>query len=82
VLGIFGELDALTKTKSVVPAFAAALASRANNDFTITVFPRACHDLLEAQKVDDSALGELKNFAPGYFDTMTDWLSKRIIVKR
>jgi pimeloyl-ACP methyl ester carboxylesterase len=82
VLGIFGELDALTKTQTVVPAFATTLATRANNAFTITVFPRACHDMLEAQKVDDSALGELKNFTPGYFDTMADWLSKRINVKR
>jgi dienelactone hydrolase len=82
VLGIFAELDALTKTQSVVPAFAAALSSRPNNDLTITVFPRACHDILEAQKVDDSALGELKTFAPGYFDTMTDWLSKRMELKR
>jgi dienelactone hydrolase len=77
VLGIFGELDGLTQTEHVVPAFATALAGRSKNDFTITVFPKACHDILEAEKVDDSALGELKKFAPGYFDTMTEWLLRR-----
>lgn len=78
VLGIFAELDALTQTKRVLPAFTTSLVSRSNNDFTITNFPQACHDILEANKIDDSALGELKNFAPGYFDLMTDWLSRRI----
>ena len=78
VLGIFAELDALTQTQRVLPAFTTALVSRTNNDFSITEIPQACHDILEANKIDDSALGELKNFAPYYFDLMTDWLSKRI----
>jgi pimeloyl-ACP methyl ester carboxylesterase len=81
VLGIFAELDALTQTQRVVSAFATTLGARSNTDFTVTVFPRACHDMLEGQKVDDSALGELKTFAPGYFEVMTDWLSKKVSLK-
>jgi uncharacterized protein len=78
VLGIFGELDASTPVRQVVPIFAKALAGRRNTDFAIKVFPKAHHIILEAETGSDSELDRLKRYVPGYFDTMTDWLWARV----
>jgi pimeloyl-ACP methyl ester carboxylesterase len=78
VLGLFGELDTSTPVKQVVPVFAKALAGRKNTDFAIKVFPKAHHIILEAETGSDSELERLKRYAPGYFDTMTDWLRTKV----
>lgn len=78
VLGIFGELDASTPVRQVVPVFAKALASRRNTDFTIKVFPKAHHIILEAETGSDSELGRLKRYVPGYFDMMSDWIRAKV----
>jgi hypothetical protein len=67
----------------VVPLFARALASRKNADFTIAVFPRGHHILMEMEtdRPDDNELPRLKRYVPGYFDTMTDWLLKHLKLK-
>ncbi len=80
VLQIFGELDASTPVRRVVPIIAEALASRKNTDFAIKVFPKARHLILEAQTGSDSELERLKRYVPGYFDLMTAWLLARINV--
>jgi pimeloyl-ACP methyl ester carboxylesterase len=81
VLQIFGELDASTPVRQVVPIVAKALASRKNTDFAIKVFPKAHHLILEAKTGSDSELEQLKRYAPGYFDLMTAWLLARINVE-
>lgn len=78
VLGIFGELDTSTPVRQVVPIFENALASRKNKDYTIKIFPKAHHIILEAETGSDEELPRLKRYVPGYFDTMTDWLRKRL----
>jgi pimeloyl-ACP methyl ester carboxylesterase len=78
VLQIFGELDASTPVRQVVPIIAKALAGRKNTDFAIKVFPKAHHLILEAETGSDSELERLKRYAPGYFDLMTAWLLARI----
>ena len=80
VLQIFGELDASTPVRQVVPIIAQALASRKNTDFAIKVFPKAHHLILEAKTGSDSELERLKRYVPGYFDLMTAWLLARIDV--
>lgn len=77
VLAIFGELDASTPVREVVPVMARALASRHNTDFTIKVFPKAHHLILEAETGSNAELERLKRYVPGYFDLMTDWLRSR-----
>jgi hypothetical protein len=79
-LQIFGELDASTPVRQVVPIIAKALASRKNTDFAVTVFPKAHHLILEAETGSDSELERLKRYVPGYFDLMTTWLLARINV--
>jgi pimeloyl-ACP methyl ester carboxylesterase len=80
VLQIFGELDASTPVRQVVPIIAKALASRKNTDFAIKVFPKAHHLILEAETGSDSELERLKRYVPGYFDLMTAWLLARVNV--
>jgi pimeloyl-ACP methyl ester carboxylesterase len=80
VLQIFGELDASTPVRQVVPIIAKALAGRKNTDFAIKVFPKAHHLILEAQTGSDSELERLRRYVPGYFDLMTTWLLARISV--
>jgi uncharacterized protein len=80
VLQVFGELDASTPVRQVVPIIAKALGSRKNTDFAIKVFPRAHHLILEAQTGSDSELERLQRYVPGYFDLMTAWLLARITV--
>jgi uncharacterized protein len=82
VLGIFGELDSSTPVRQVMPIFEKALASRNNREYRITMFLKAHHVLLEAKTGSDSELERLKRFVPGYFETMTDWLEKRLKRKR
>jgi pimeloyl-ACP methyl ester carboxylesterase len=81
VLQIFGELDASTPVRQVVPIIARALASRKNTDFSIKVFPKAHHLILEAETGSDSEVERLKRYVPGYFDLMTTWLLARINVE-
>lgn len=81
VLGIFGELDSSTPVKEVVPIFGRALASRRNTDYAIKVFPKANHNIMEAETGSDSELPRLQRLAPGFMDTVTDWLRSRVDVK-
>lgn len=77
VLGIFGELDSETPVAQVVPILDKALASRRNTDYAIKVFPKANHNIMEAETGSDSELPRVKRLVPEYFDTMTDWLKPR-----
>jgi dienelactone hydrolase len=82
VLGIFGQLDSSTPVQQVVPILAKALASRRNTDFSIKVFPKANHNIMEAETGSDSELPRLNRFIPEYFDTMTDWLKGRLTIRK
>jgi pimeloyl-ACP methyl ester carboxylesterase len=82
VLGIFGELDSSTPVQQVVPILGKALASRRNTDYAIRVFPKANHNIMEAETGSDSELPRLKRFVPEYLDAMTDWLRSRVVVKK
>ena len=83
VLGVFGELDGLDQVSEVTPIFARTLALRKNTDFTIIVFPKAHHILMEMEtdKPNDNELPNLKRYVPGYFDAMSDWLLRHVTVK-
>jgi pimeloyl-ACP methyl ester carboxylesterase len=81
VLGIFGELDSETPVAQVVPILSRALAGRRHTDYAIKVFPKANHNIMEAETGSDSELPRLKRLVPEYLDTMTDWLSTRVNVK-
>jgi dienelactone hydrolase len=78
VLGVFGELDAQTPVRDVVPRFTEALMGRKGADFTVTVFPNASHLLLEATKPSDDELAQLQRFVPGFYDLVSTWMWGRL----
>lgn len=78
VLGVFGELDAQTPVAGVVPRFTEALLSRKGADFTVTVFPRASHLLMEATRPSDDELPQLQRIVPGFYDFVSEWLGGRL----
>ena len=77
VLAINGELDRAVNTKISVPLMRRALQQADNSDFTIVVLPRASHDLLEGKTGYNSEYAYRSRMAPGYWETMTQWLRKR-----
>lgn len=59
-----------------------ALAGRRNTDYAMKVFPKANHNIMEAETGSDSELPRLDRFVPEFLDTMTDWLRSRVDAKK
>jgi hypothetical protein len=53
VLGVFGQLDAQTPVAAIVPRFTEALMSRPTSDFSVSVFAKASHLVLEATRASE-----------------------------
>ena len=70
-LFIFGEDDRLVPVPVSVEVIRKTLVQSRARDFTIRIFPGADHGIYA-----DAASG--RQLAPGYLDTMKDWLQKRI----
>ena len=64
VLAIFGEDDTSIPVEKSVKHYKQYLGEARNEDVIIKVFPNASHTI----QVND-------NFAPGYFETINEWLS-------
>jgi dipeptidyl aminopeptidase/acylaminoacyl peptidase len=69
ILAIFGEADTLVPVEVSVRVYEAARSSSHDRDITTVVFPGANHRI---------RLGDPLEFAPGYFETMTEWIWDRI----
>ena len=78
VLGLFGELDAQTPVSAVVPRFTEALVSRQTSDFSVSVFAKASHLMLEATRPSDDELEHLHRVVPGFYDYVSSWLKARL----
>ena len=77
-LAIYGELDTLTPLPQTIANIEAALKKAGNKDYTIKVFPKADHPMLEAETGGRQELPRLRRFVPGYWGTMAEWLQKRV----
>jgi dipeptidyl aminopeptidase/acylaminoacyl peptidase len=80
ILAVFGELDASTPVAQTTANYAKAVAKSGNADYTIKVFPNADHALLVWPKPGDAAHWPV--LAPGYLDTMREWIHKRVGLPR
>lgn len=69
VLAIFGERDHLLPVAESVAVYERALARAGNRNVTIRIFPDANHRI----QLDGTG-----KFAPGYLDTLTDWLQRHV----
>ena len=77
VLGLFGALDTSTPAPVAVANMRRMLTRAGNADFTLKIFPNANHALTQAQTGSDDENAHAKGQAPGLFDTLRSWLSKR-----
>ena len=71
-LFLFGERDELVPVPKSVEVIRQTLAEIGNRDFTIKIFPGAGHTI----QLDPSGNG--RSFAPGYLETMRQWLQTRL----
>jgi fermentation-respiration switch protein FrsA (DUF1100 family) len=81
VLAFWGGKDRYVPVQESIALFERALKKAANSDYTIKLFPTGRHDLVEGETGSSSESASLKKLAPGYWNTMTDWLLKRVKLK-
>jgi pimeloyl-ACP methyl ester carboxylesterase len=79
VLAIFGGLDRLTPPHESAGLWAEALGRRGNDDYSVRVFPRGSHGLMDGSKTGSplELLAELR-WVPGYMDTMIKWIHHHV----
>jgi uncharacterized protein len=80
ILAVFGESDISTPVAQTTANYGKAVAKSGNTDYTLKVFPNADHALLLWPKPDDTAHWPV--LAPGYLETMRDWIHKRVGLAR
>jgi alpha-beta hydrolase superfamily lysophospholipase len=74
VLALFGELDQNVVPAINVPPLEAGLRRAGNRQLTVKVFPNASHGLLECREGGPKELPLMRRYAPGYIDTLLNWL--------
>jgi len=77
-LALFGELDNNIMAAKNKAAWEAALKAGGNRDYTLVVIPKANHDQFEAKTGSNAEVASLQRFAPAYFRTVQNWLTKRV----
>jgi hypothetical protein len=79
VLAIFGGMDTLTPPRESAAVWADALRGGGNGDYSVRLFPRGSHGLLDGGKTG-SPLELLPEqcLVPGYFDTMVRWVHHHV----
>jgi pimeloyl-ACP methyl ester carboxylesterase len=91
VLAIFGDKDASCPVERSAEVVRRGLAQAGNTDVMIKIFPRADHPITvsdtggpqeAARRRRDRKDGAGPEFAPGYLDTMSDWLLERFGPRR
>jgi pimeloyl-ACP methyl ester carboxylesterase len=83
VLALNGELDEAVPTKKSVPILEGALRKAGNKDFTIIVLPKAGHNFMETNRpYGAQEFVRKKRYVSGYWDTIADWLRKRLNLKQ
>lgn len=82
VLVLLGEVDRSVPSAESAVRLKQALEKGGNKDFTITIFPKGNHGLLEAETGFDKDAPQVKRLVPGYLDGMLNWVLKRVTVQR
>ena len=76
-LFVFGSVDSNMPVDASIPLMKGALKRAGNRDYTIRVFPRGRHDLIEGINGGPREFPRMTRFVPGYWDAMADWVTKR-----
>lgn len=79
VLALFGELDLQVPAETNKTAIEKALKRGNNRDYLIKVFPKANHLYQSATTGSPSEYTSLKKeFVPGFLDSMSAWIVRRV----
>ena len=82
VLGVFGGLDTSTPGHAAAANMRRVLAEAGNTNVTIRLFERANHPLMDAHTGGNAEIPSLKGTVPGLFDTLGDWVTPRLKLRR
>jgi hypothetical protein len=83
LLALFGGLDLQVLAELNKNAMESALKKGGNKDYTFRIFPKANHLFLNAITGSPSEYSRLKKeFVPGFLETMSDWIAKRVTIPR
>jgi pimeloyl-ACP methyl ester carboxylesterase len=77
VLAYWGENDGYVPVTESVTVFERAMTKTGNKDYTVIIYPRGRHDLVEGDK-SPSTGARFQNFPAGFWKMHTDWLLKRL----
>jgi pimeloyl-ACP methyl ester carboxylesterase len=79
VLVMFGELDAIIPPNEHKDRILMAFAEGGNKDVTVKIIPKANHYFVTSKTGSWSEFRTIKKeFAPGFLNTMTNWILHRI----
>ncbi len=82
VLGVFGGLDIYTPASISATNMRQALTEGGNKKFTLKIFPKANHELAEAQTGSDEEIPKLKRQVPGLFETLSSWIRQQVDIPK
>jgi dienelactone hydrolase len=83
VLALFGGLDLQVPAELNKNKMEAALKKGGNTDYIFKVFAKANHLFLTAETGNPKEYGTLKKeFAPGFLETMTEWVGKHVTIPK
>jgi pimeloyl-ACP methyl ester carboxylesterase len=82
VLAYFGEVDTNVPVRESVTVIERSLRLAGNKDYTIKVFPKGRHDLVEGENGGTRESALRSRYVPRLWDTMTDWVLKRVSISK
>jgi pimeloyl-ACP methyl ester carboxylesterase len=82
VLALFGGLDEKVPPENNAKRMEEFLRQAGNTNFTIKVFPKADHDFIEVEAMGRKGYLNRKGYIPGYFNTIVEWILKRVEVAK
>jgi uncharacterized protein len=78
VLAYWGEYDTYVPVEESVAVFKRAMAKAKNKDYTIKIFPKARHGMIEGESGSPSIGARLKKFPTNFWEMQIDWLSRHV----
>jgi len=78
ILTYWGGNDSYLPVEETIGVFKRAMAKAKNKDYTIKVFPKGRHDLVEGETGSPGISARLKNFPAGFWKMQTDWVLKNV----
>jgi pimeloyl-ACP methyl ester carboxylesterase len=82
VLALWAGKDKLVPTEMSVSIINQSLKKAKNKDYTLLVFPTANHSMIEVETGASGEWSRSNGFAAGYWEMLTNWLLKRLEVKK